>query len=110
MAIEGFVFSFAQNVQDEARVEAKAQARTSGGSTSWLMAFAKLMGEVANNIANQMMDKAKEIDAAAEKEKPSNELTAELTALSQLFKMVTEATNNAIKSVGEGNQALARKQ
>lgn len=107
--IQSFVFSFVQNVQDEGRIQAN-QARTGGTSTSWLMAFAKLMGEVANNIAEQMMDKAKEIDAAAKKEEPANELTAELTALSQLFKMVTEATSNVIKSVGEGNTAMARKQ
>jgi len=107
--IQGFVFSFVQNVQDEGRIQA-TQARTGGASTSWLMAFAKLMGEVANNIAEQMMDKAKQIDAAAKSEEPANELTAELTALSQLFKMVTEATSNVIKSVGEGNTSLARKQ
>jgi hypothetical protein len=104
--INGFSFSFVQNVKDEAQI----QARTAGKSNGWLMAFAKLMGEVANNISEQMMDKAKEIDAAAKKKDPSNELTAELTALSQLFKMVTEATNNVIKSVGEGNTSMARKQ
>lgn len=104
--VQSFSFSFVQNVQREAL----AEARVSGKSTSWLMAFAKLMGEVANNISHQMMAKAREIDAAAKDEKPSNELTAELTALSQLFKMVTEATNNVIKSVGEGNSSLARKQ
>lgn len=104
--VQGFVFSFVENV----RQEAQAEARVSGKSTSWLMAFAKLMGEVANNVAEQMMDKAREIDAAAENEEPSNELTAELTALSQLFKMITEATSNVIKSVGEGNTSMARKQ
>ncbi|NLG58815.1 MAG: hypothetical protein GX538_01460 [Gammaproteobacteria bacterium] len=107
--IQSFTFSFVQNVQDDARIQS-TQARTSGASTSWMMAFAKLMGEVANNIAEQMMDKAKEIDAAAKNEEPANELTAELTALSQLFKMVTEATSNVIKSIGEGNTSLARKQ
>lgn len=104
--VQGFSFSFVDNVRQEGEI----QARTSGKSTSWLMAFAKVMGDVANNISEQMMDKAKEIDAAAKSDKPSNELTAELTALSQLFKMVTEATNNVIKSVGEGNASLARKQ
>lgn len=101
-----YTFSFVREVQGEEI----ARARTSGASQSWLMVFAKLMGDVMNNIAEQMMDKAKEIDAAAKNEEPANELTAELNALSQLFKMVSEATNNVIKSVGEGNSALARKQ
>lgn len=104
--VQGYVFSFVQ----EARQENEVQARTSGKSNSWLMAFAKLMGEVLNNVSEQMMDKAKEIDAAAKSEEPANELTAELTALSQLFKMISEACNNVIKSVGEGNQSMARKQ
>ena len=104
--IHNFIFSYVENVRQEAQTE----ARVSGKSTSWLMAFAKLMGEVANNVADQMMAKAREIDKAAKDEKPSNELTAELTALSQLFKMVTEATSNVIKSVGEGNTSMARKQ
>jgi hypothetical protein len=101
-----YTFSFVQETQQEEI----ARARTSGKSNSWLMAFASLMGKVLNNISEQMMAKAREIDAAAEQEKPANELTAELTALSQLFKMVSEAVNNVIKSVGEGNSAMARKQ
>lgn len=101
-----YTFSFVQETQQEEI----ARARTSGKSNSWLMAFAKLMGEVMNNVAKQMMEKAKEIDAAANNKEPANELTAELTALSQLFKMISEAANNVIKSVGEGNSSLARKQ
>src|SRR5688500_4330626 len=94
--VQSFSFSFVQETQQEET----ARARTSGKSNSWLMAFASLMGKVLNNISEQMMDKAKEIDKAANDKKPANELTAELTALSQLFKMVSEAVNNVIKSVG----------
>jgi len=106
-SIEGsFSFNFAENTLQE--LQNKAQM--SGKSGSWLVQFATVMGEIANKISDQMMEKAGEIDTAAENEEPANELTAELTALSQLFKMLTEATNNVIKSVGEGNSALARKQ
>ncbi len=101
-----FNFSFAENTLQELTNKAQSSAKTG----SWLVALATIMGEIANKMSTQMIEKASEIDTAADNEEPANELTAELTALSQLFKMFTEATNNVIKSVGEGNSAMARKQ
>lgn len=101
-----FNFNYADNTLSEMTQKARASAQTG----SWLVALATIMGEIANKMSTQMIEKASEIDTAADNEEPANELTAELTALSQLFKMFTEATNNCIKSIGEGNSALARKQ
>lgn len=104
--LQGFSFSYVEGVRQENMIKAKHALK--GGS--WLVAFATAMGKIANQINNDMMQLAKKIDQAQESKKPANELTAQLTALSQLFKMVTEATNNVIKAVGEGNTSLARKQ
>lgn len=105
-AIEGYVFSFVE----DARAERENQAQLAKYGGGWLVSFALAMGEVMNKINDEMMGLAKELDKAAEGDEPANELTALLTAKSQLFKMVSEATSNAIKAVGEGNTSLARKQ
>ena len=104
--VQGFSFSFVENVRQDNAIQAKHGLK--GGS--WLVAFATAMGKIANDINKDMMALAKKIDQAQKDKEPANELTAQLTALSQLFKMVTEATNNVIKAVGEGNTSLARKQ
>lgn len=99
-------FSYADNTLQELTTKARTSAQTG----SWLVALATIMGEIANKMSTQMIEKAAEIDTAADNKEPANELTAQLTALSNLFKMFTEATNNVIKSVGEGNSSMARKQ
>lgn len=82
------------------------RARAAGGAEGggWLMALAAVMGEKLNAKAEQVQKLAGQItDKTPDK-------TAKFGAASQEFGIMMNATNNAIKSLGEGLSTMARKQ
>ncbi len=100
--------SWAADVQAEEVARAKTASRAgAGGST--LMKLALALGKIADNLVDKVLEKAKELDAAAGKGGNENQLTAEMQALTQIMKMFIEAMSNVIKSMGEGNSSVARK-
>lgn len=85
-----------------------------GGSV--LMRIALAIGEAMDNKVDKMAenaDKMKDLDPkGGSKEEMSqyNSLSAEMNALGQELKIVSEALNNTLKSIGEASSSLARKQ
>lgn len=90
------------------------------GAKSWLQAIAQAMGEAMGNKAAKMVElsnKLKEQSSAggdekaqAKSAKEMQATNAEFTAVSQEFKLLTDAFSTAIKSLGEGMSTMARKQ
>jgi hypothetical protein len=80
--------------------------RGTGGSTagqSWLMALASVLGEKLNVMAKEVQDLAGQIT------KDTPDKTAKFGAATQEFSILMNATNNAIKTLGEGLTTTARK-
>jgi uncharacterized protein YPO0396 len=78
-----------------------ASGNTSGGS--WLMALATALGDKLNKKAEEVQKLAGEItDRTPDK-------TAKFGAATQDFGILMNATNNAIKTLGEGLTTTARK-
>lgn len=82
--------------------EAKAGGKSAGGN--WLMALAETLGKKLDKMAGDLEDMAGKLS----KDDPS--LTAKFGALSQQFGMLFNATNTAIKAIGEAMGNMARKQ
>ncbi|WP_129137011.1 hypothetical protein [Luteimonas sp. YGD11-2] len=80
----------------------------SNGETSWLHAIAKALGEKVGELAESMVKNADKVGSKNEKE--ATAASAQLTADSQLFSMYMNALSTVLKSIGEGNVAMARKQ
>ncbi|MEN1956857.1 hypothetical protein WCE34_04650 [Luteimonas sp. MJ204] len=99
--------SFVANATTMREAEAKLASARGGG---WLIALAQVLGKIADNMGEAIVAKAKEIDTAGPDADNINELNAELTAMSQVFKMFMEAASTVIKTIGEGNASMARKQ
>ena len=82
-------------------------AGSSAGSTGapgWLMAMAQALGEELDRLGQDMQSRAESLkgdDASA---------SAEFGVVSQQFSMLMNATNNAIKTIGEAMSNTARKQ
>jgi hypothetical protein len=112
--------------QDEEKEKSKAE-----GSSSWLVALAKAMGEMTGdhltkmmqaqeNMENSQVDEgsdeyknATDEEKADMKQEAGREFTkyqAEFQAESKLFSMCSEATSTVLKSIGEGLSSMARKQ
>lgn len=118
--IQSYNFSFIQNVQMQRQGEARAAAE--GGGGSYLMALAIMLGEIADKMLDRVMDLADQLDNLQdEKAKVKNDdkdpggmgenkLTAQLQAQTQIMNMFMQAMNTVIKSVGEANRDVSRKQ
>lgn len=81
------------------------RAKSSGGKEAggWLMALASTLGDKLNVKAKQVQDLAGQItDKTPDK-------TAKFGAATQEFGILMNATNNAIKTLGEGLSTTARK-
>jgi len=81
---------------------------STNGKTSWLHAIAEALGEKLGDLAKSMVANSKL--AGSSNEKIAAGATARLTADSQLFSMYMNAVSTVLKSIGEGNSAMARKQ
>lgn len=79
-------------------------AAGSTGAPGWLMAMAQALGEELDRLGEDMQQRAESLkgdDASA---------SAEFGVVSQQFSMLMNATNNAIKTIGEAMANTARKQ
>jgi flagellar biosynthesis chaperone FliJ len=82
----------------------KGGGRSAGNAPGWLMAIAQVLGEKLDKLSNDMVRLSKQVD-----EKEPSTLT-EFQVVSQQFSMLMNTASTAIKSIGEGMLAMARKQ
>jgi len=90
----------------------KASANGGGGG-NWLAEIAKALGSIAGKHLENSVELAREITAESSGGASPGEmaeLTAEMQAETQMFKMAQEAATTIVKSVGEALQTTARKQ
>lgn len=99
---------WAAEARAEAVAKAKAQAQMKGGGST-MMKLALALGTIADNFVEKVLAKANQLDAASGTGGSENKLTAEMQALTMIMKAFTEAMNNVIKTMGEGNATVARK-
>ena len=85
---------------DEAK---EAKAGGAGGKGGWLHALAQALGKAADKAAADLEQKASKLDGAT----PSQ--SAEYSADAQAFGMLMNAINQAIKTIGESLNTVARK-
>ncbi len=102
--MSNFDFSVQYQVTDSGVGEAKGK-RTGAGDGGWLMAFAEAMGRLMEKQIKKIQDFA---DSIGDKPTPSD--STKLTAMTQMFQMFMNAVSTALKSMGEANAGMARKQ
>lgn len=105
-----------QFIDDMSQSEEFKEAKNSGGKSKagssagtngapgWLMALAQALGKELDRLGDDMQQRAESLkgdDASA---------SAEFGVVSQQFSMLMNATNNAIKTIGEAMANTARKQ
>lgn len=83
--------------------EEMKEARAGGKGGSWLMALAEALGQKLDKMADDMNSMASQISD----DKPS--LTTLFSAKSQEFGILMNAATTAIKTIGDGLSAAARK-
>jgi hypothetical protein len=116
MSVE-FNFSYVASVETERAAEAKSSLGNGGG---WLRAIALALGKIADSMGERMLGLAKQIDTL-QREQESNpdatvdgkgltELNAELQVLGQQLGQMLQMMATIVKTIGEGNKDLARKQ
>ena len=93
--------------QSEFQREADINESVAGGS--WLYQIAKLLGQIGDKMAQRVVDMAKAVDKAGPEAKNITELNAKLNAATQVLNMFLQAVSNIIKTIGEGEAAVARK-
>lgn len=74
---------------------------------SWLVAIAKALGKALGDKAEIMKKHADNV--GSKDPKVSAEANAQIQAESQLYSLITNSVNTVIKSIGESNSNLARK-
>ncbi|MET0327574.1 MAG: hypothetical protein ABW163_02265 [Luteimonas sp.] len=82
---------------------------SSEGGESWLVALAKGMGAMLGDVAEKMQAAVKKMEGAEKESKAFMEAQTEFQAQSQMFSMLSNTVATAIKSIGEGLTANARK-
>lgn len=101
------------NRKNEQRKLEKDIGAIVNGKGSILMKIATIMGMIADNKMQGMLDKAKEIGAMGEisKDKQSKftQMNAEMGAMGQEFSVSSQAMNTVIKTIGEAQAQIARK-
>lgn len=83
-----------------------------GKGESWLVAIAKAMGSILGEKAQKLNDLSEKLNGLTGKD-DAQEFSAtqtEFQAESQMFNMLSNTISTAIKSIGEGLVANARKQ
>ncbi len=119
--VEGYGYNFIDLVANDQQAEVRNAI--AGGGGSLLMALAIMLGTIADKMLARTMSLAGDLDnlqakkeesgEAAQKNddgKGENQLTAELQAQTQLMSMFMQAMTTVIKTVGEANKDVARKQ
>jgi hypothetical protein len=87
------------------KVASGSDEEGSSAGESRLVKLAKALGK----LIDSKMDKMIEIGGKMDTAKKQGSLSAELQAVGQELSMISNALNNAIKSIGEANTTLARK-
>lgn len=100
------LYGFNQQVTNDRNTET-----ASAVGKGWLVAIAQILGKMADQLGKMIEDKAAKLDESIRAEKKdTTQQNAELQALTQQMNMLMQAISTIIKSIGEGNQALAKKQ
>ena len=91
---------------------AAAVSSTGGaeGGMSLLMRIAVALGSAIDEKMKEMDKLAGELEGLSGEDEGYGAKTAKMSALGQEMKMVSEALNNTLKSIGESASSLARKQ
>jgi hypothetical protein len=87
-----------------ARAGSRGNAPIFGGG-GFLMAIAQALGEMMDRMADNLLEFSKTLG-----DSPTAEQTTELTAKSQMFSLFMNNASTVIKTLGEANAAMARKQ
>jgi len=100
-----------ENCVEEAKDESK-EASGEGKAQNWFTILAKALGNTAGKHLDQMVSLQNDMAKLTDKDKAGEmaEAQAEFQAQSQMFKLASEATSTAVKSIGEALSSLARKQ
>lgn len=82
------------------------------GGKSWLVALASRLGEMQGNFMDKAQANLNNMESASGDTQSGDFITAqnEFSANMQMFSMMANASSTALKSLGEGMSALARKQ
>ncbi|MBX9401250.1 hypothetical protein K4L06_07980 [Lysobacter sp. BMK333-48F3] len=75
-----------------------------GAAGGWLVAFATAMGKLIEKAGEALMNKAEAIG-----DKPTAADSTELTVQSQMYSMFINAVSTALKTMGEAQGAMAKR-
>ena len=118
--VEGYGYNFIDLVATEKQSDIKNSLNAGGGSL--LMALAIMLGSIADKMLARTMELADDLDKLQDDKAKitnggdaaggmgENQLTAQLQAQTQLMSMFMQAMTTVIKTVGEANKDVARKQ
>jgi len=118
MTVEiNYNYSFNQAAETDRAAEAKSNLGNGGG---WLRAIALALGKIADAMGERMLDLARDIDTLQKQQKDNpdatidgkglTELNAELQVLGQQLGQMLQMLATIVKTIGEGNKDIARKQ
>ncbi|MEN5059398.1 hypothetical protein [Luteimonas sp. TWI1416] len=123
--MSGIEFSYAltmNHFNSEVKDTEAVNKGSSAATGSWLVALATMLGKMADRLGDGIVKQAKLIDQQMNKEAEArnggktvedsnlSQLNSEMQAMSQQMKMLMDAISTIIKSIGEGNSSIARKQ
>lgn len=87
------------------------RSASSAVGKGWLVAVAEALGKMADALGQKIEKQAAKLDAAIRADKKDvTEMNAKMQAMTQQMNMLMNAISTIIKTIGEGNTALARKQ
>ena len=117
--IERQMNDIVQDLVDKTLEKARTGGRDEDGNSipggangkSFMLRLALALGSVLDAKMERMAEIGEKIDAESQKKKPKmGSLSAEMTAVGKELDFVSQALNNALKSIGESASTLARKQ
>ncbi|MGY0561319.1 MULTISPECIES: hypothetical protein [unclassified Luteimonas] len=90
---------------------ARGASASSAVGKGWLVAVAEALGKMADALGQKIEKQAAKLDSAIRADKKDvTEMNAKMQAMTQQMNMLMNAISTIIKTIGEGNTALARKQ
>ncbi|MGH1422880.1 MAG: hypothetical protein ACRBEQ_13795, partial [Hyphomonas sp.] len=109
-AFEAFSDGVMEIMNDLIRGSGKKDSGKANKGDSLLVALAKALGGAIDDKLDRMYDLSMELKNMEGKDKGYGSKSAELSAVGQEMKILSEALSNSIKSIGESGSTLARKQ
>lgn len=122
MVDTNYNFSFNNTAEVDRATEAQTARAGGQGGGGWLLAIALTLGKIADAMGERMLALAEKIDAlqAKQEEDPGatdpesgdglTELNAKLQVLGQQLGQMLQMLATIVKTIGEGNKDIARKQ